>query len=237
MTKISSFIIFLAFSFLSPTLSAFGLKPLFTTLSPSGAGAESVFRVTNTGDSPIAVQFGTTTREQRVDGTESQKTADDSFMIYPPQAVIAPNKTQKVRVQWLGKQNPSKELAYRFVAEQVPVNLSKDKSTGVQMVMTVVGSIYIKPKGVTPKLSVSNLRRSGDKLAFSVKNSGTMHALLENLKIDLSNKQQQTVQLGGKQVAEVEGKNILAGAQRDFSIAYPANANIDENWSAQLSFK
>ena len=235
MLKITSFIVFFSLSLLSPTLSAFGLKPLFASLSPAGAGAEQVFRVTNTSDTPIAVQFAVTTREQRVDGTESQKAADDSFMVYPPQAVIAPNKTQKVRVQWLGEPNPSKELAYRFVAEQVPVNLSKGKSTGVQMVMTVVGSIYISPKGTAPKLVMSNLHRSGNKLAFSVNNLGTRHALLDNLKINLSN-QQQTLQLSGAQVAEVEGKNILAGSQRDFSIAYPANANIDKNWSAQLSF-
>ncbi len=235
MFKITSFIVFLGLSLLSPTLSAFGLKPLFASLAPAGAGAEQVFRVTNTADTPIAVQFSVTTREQRVDGTESQKAADDSFMVYPPQAVIAPNKTQKVRVQWLGEQNPSKELAYRFVAEQVPVNLSKGKNTGVQMVMTVVGSIYISPKGIAPKLAVNNLHRSGNKLTFSVKNSGTKHALLDNLKINLSN-QQQTLQLSGAQVKEVEGKNILAGAQRDFSITYPANINIDKNWSAQLSF-
>ncbi len=235
MFKITSFIVFLSLSLLSPRLFAFGLKPLFASLAPAGAGAEQVFRVTNTGDAPIAVQFRVTTREQAIDGTESQKAADDSFMVYPPQAVIAPNKTQKVRVQWLGEQNPSKELAYRFVAEQVPVNLSKGESTGVQMVMTVVGSIYISPKGTTPKLVVSNLHRSGNKLAFSVKNSGTKHALLDNLKINLSH-QQQTLQLSGAQVAEVEGKNILAGAQRNFSIAYPANMNINKNWSAQLSF-
>lgn len=235
MLKIISLAVFLSLSFLSPTLSAFGLKPLFAALTPTGAGAEHVFRVTNTGDKPIAVQFNMTTREQKIDGTESQQAADDAFMIYPPQAVIAPNKTQKIRVQWLGEQNPSKELAYRFIAEQVPVTLSKEKSTGVQMVMTVVGSVYIAPKGITPKLSINNLRRSGNRLAFSVKNSGTQHALLNNLKIDLSN-QQKILQLSGTQVAEAEGKNILAGAQRDFSIAYPAGATIDENWSAQLSF-
>lgn len=235
MSKIISFIILLALSLLSPTLSAFGLKPLYTSLAPSGMGAENVFRVKNTGDTPIAVQFGVTTREQRADGTESQKTADDSFMVFPPQAVIAPNKTQKVRVQWLGDPNPKKELAYRFVAEQVPVNLSKKKSTGVQMVMTVVGSIYIKPQGVAPQLSVNNLHRSGDKLVFSVKNTGTMHALLNNLKINLSN-QNKILKLSGKQVSGVEGKNILAGAQRDFSITYPTDFNIDKNWSAQLSF-
>jgi fimbrial chaperone protein len=235
MLKITSFIVFLSLSFLSPTLSAFGLKPLFASLAPTGAGAEHVFRVANTGDKPIAVQFNMTTREQLADGTESQQSADDSFMVYPPQAVIAPNKTQKVRVQWLGEQNISKELAYRFVAEQVPVNLSKGKSTGVQMVMTVIGSIYIVPKGVTPKLSLSNLHRSGNKLSFSIKNSGTKHALLDNLKINLSH-HQQMLQLSGKQVSEVEGKNILAGSQRDFSISYPTGVNIDKNWSAQLSF-
>jgi fimbrial chaperone protein len=235
MLKKFSFIVFLSLSFLSPTLSAFGLKPLFTSLTPTGVGAEHVFRVTNTGNKPIAVQFNMTTREQQTDGTELQQAADDAFMVYPPQAVIAPNKTQKVRVQWLGEQNPSKELAYRFVAEQVPVNLSKEKSTGVQMVMTVVGSVYIEPKGMTAKLSINNLHRSGNKLAFSVQNSGTKHAVLNNLKIDLSN-QQQTMQLSGTQVAEAEGKNILAGSARNFSIAYPSGVTLDKNWSAQLSF-
>ncbi len=235
MFKITSIIIFLLLNFLSSSVFAFGLKPLFASLSPTGAGAEHVFRVTNTGDKPIAVQFSTTTREQNADGTETQKTADDVFMIYPPQAVIAPHKTQKVRVQWLGDQNPQKELAYRFIAEQVPVNLSKGKSSGVQMVMTVVGSIYITPKGVQPKLSINNLRRSGNRLVFSVQNSGTKHALLENLKIDLSGKGQ-TMRLSGQQLVEIEGKNILAGAQRELSIAYPAGVAIDNNWSAQLSF-
>lgn len=224
---------FLTLSFLSPNLSAFGLKPLFASLSPTGVGAEYVFRVTNTSDKPIAVQFSTTTREQKVDGTETQKAADDAFMIYPPQAVIGANKTQKVRVQWLGEQNPTKELAYRFIAEQVPVNLSKKKNSGVQMVMTVVGSIYITPKGIQPKLSINNLRRSGNKLIFSIQNLGTKHALLDNLKIDLSN-QGQKVQLSGKQLAEIEGKNILAGAQRELSITYPAGVAIDNRWSAQL---
>ena len=234
MIKITSLIVLLMLSSFSPTLSAFGLKPLFASLSPTGAGAEHVFRVINTSDKRIAVQFSTTTREQNADGTETQKAADDAFMIYPPQAVIAPNKTQKVRVQWLGEQNPTKELAYRFIAEQVPVNLSKEQNSGVQMVMTVVGSIYIVPKDVEPKLSINNLRRSGDKLVFSIQNSGTKHALLDNLKIDLSN-QAQTVQLSGKQVAEIEGKNILAGGQRELSIAYPAGLSIDNKWSAQLS--
>lgn len=235
MIKIISLGLTLVLATLTTSASAFELKPLYTALSPSGAGAERVFRVTNTNDKPIAVQFNTTTRQQNPDGTEKQVAADNLFMIYPPQAVIPAHKTQKVRVQWLGQQNPKKELAYRFVAEQVPVNLSKGKKTGVQMVMTLVGSIYIEPKGVKHQLSVSNLHQKGNQLAFTIKNSGTKHALLEGLKMDLLGDGQQ-LKLSGEQVAGADGKNILAGAYRHFSIPYPQSAKPNKSWQAKLHF-
>ena len=235
MIKIISLILTLTFTLIGSTASAFQLKPLHTSLSPSGAGSERVFRVTNTGKLPIAIQFNMTTREQRPDGSEAQSAADSSFMVYPPQAVIPPNKTQKVRVQWLGDQNPSKELAYRFIAKQVPVRLSKENKTGVQMVMTLVGSIYIEPQGVNHNLSVNNLHRVGDKLAFTIRNSGTKHAMLGGLKMNLTGDGQQ-LQLSNNQVIGAAGKNILAGSSRNLSIPYPSGANLNQNWTAQLNF-
>lgn len=221
--------------FLSSSASAFELKPLHTSLTPSGAGAERVFRVTNTRDTPIAVQFKTTTRQQRPDGSEQQNSSDSSFMIFPPQAVIPPHKTQKVRVQWLGDQNPSKELAYRFVAEQVPVRLSKENKTGVQMVMTLVGSIYIEPQNVQHNVSIDNIHRAGNQLAFTVRNSGTKHALLGGLNMTLSGSDGD-IQLSGKQLRGAEGKNILAGSYRNLSIPYPVNISSNQNMSAEISF-
>ena len=235
MIKIIPLIISLYFLIFTSVASAFELKPLYASLAPSGAGAEKVFRVSNTSDKPIAVQFKTTTRKQHPDGTEEQSNADDLFMIYPPQAVIPAHKTQKVRVQWLGEQNPKKELAYRFVAEQVPVKLSKRDSTEVQMVMTLVGSIYIEPQGVNPQLDVSNIRQSGNKLIFTVRNTGTKHAMLENLTINLLGDGKQ-LELRGKQVFGAEGKNILAGSYRDLSIPLPQGINPSTSWQAQLKF-
>lgn len=219
----------------STLVSGFELKPLYANLKPSGPAAEQVFRITNNHNNPIAVQFKMTTRQQHVNGTETKTPADDLFMVYPPQAVIPVNGSQKVRVQWLGTPNPNKELAYRLVAEQVPVTLNKEKKSGVQMVMTVVGSVYIVPDGVTPSLQVSNLHRNGNRLAFTVNNTGTQHAMLNNLQIQLSNGAQ-SLQLSGHQVAGANGKNILAGSSRQLSIPYPGNTPVDASWQANLHY-
>jgi fimbrial chaperone protein len=216
-------------------VSAFELKPLYANLKPNGPAAEQVFRITNNHNNPIAVQFKMTTRQQHANGTETKTPADDLFMVYPPQAVIPVNGTQKVRVQWLGTPNPNKELAYRLVAEQVPVTLNKDKKSGVQMVMTVVGSVYIVPDGVAPALQVSQLHRRGNQLAFTVSNNGTQHAMLNNLQIQLSNGAQ-NLQLNGTQVTGANGKNVLAGSSRQLNIPYPQGVSIDASWQVNLQY-
>lgn len=216
-------------------VNALELKPLYANLKPAGAAAEQVFRVKNTQDKPVAVQFKMTTREQRADGTENQQAADNLFMVYPPQAVIPANQTQKVRVQWLGEQAPNKELAYRLIAEQVPVKLEKAEKTNVQMVMTLVGSVYITPDNIAEDLKVEQLRASGNQLQFRVTNQGTKHAMLNNLSIELSNGSE-SLKLSGAQVNGANGKNILAGASRDFTIPNPSGAAIDASWQAKLNY-
>ncbi|MGV6809908.1 MAG: fimbrial biogenesis chaperone [bacterium] len=216
-------------------VNALELKPLYANLKPAGAAAEQVFRVTNTQDKPVAVQFKMTTREQRADGSENQAAADDLFMVYPPQAVIPANQTQKVRVQWLGEQTPHKELAYRLIAEQVAVKLEKAEKTNVQMVMTLVGSVYITPDNIAEDLKVEQLQSTGNQLKFRVSNQGTKHAMLNNLSIELSNGNE-SLKLSGAQVNGANGKNILAGASRDFTIPNPVGIAIDANWQATLNY-
>nr|CAA6809575.1 MAG: Unknown protein [uncultured Thiotrichaceae bacterium] len=219
--KIALLLLFLSGLLFSAPGFAFKLEPLYTTLSPSGSGAEKTFRVVNPGGKPIALEFRVTTRQQNIDGKESRQPADDLFMLYPPQAIIPPGKSQKIRVQWLGDTNPQKELAFRLVAEQLPVNLEPNPQTGLKMVMTMVGSIYIRPEGVQSHLTISGQRivsgEQGNKLELMVTNRGTAHALLENLGLQLNNGQTLT----GEAVQGAEGQNILSGSTRRFYIPAP----------------
>lgn len=202
---------------------AFSLEPLYATLKPAGRDAEQTFQIKNPGSNPIAIEFRITTREQNIDGKEHRVAADDQFMVYPTQAIVQPGEVQKVRVQWLGNVSPKKELAFRLIAEQLPINLEKDPKTGLKMVMTMIGSIYIRPDNTQSQLQIIEQGMRGQQYQLTIANQGTAHALLEGLHLTLDNGQT----LSGDAVSGAEGQNILAGVTRVLSIPVPpGNAQI-----------
>ena len=211
--------------------SAFELSPLRASLSVLGAGAEKEFTIKNTKRSAIAVIFSVDTRAEDLNGKESNKNADDSFMIYPPQTIIPPGATQRVRVRWIGNTQLKREQAYRFIAEEVPVQLSQ-KKTGVQMLLKIRGALYVRPKSVTPKIIVSNIRLVGKKLSISLVNTGTRHAYLVEPRLLLTSKAGR-LNVNTKLLKDV---NILAGAQRRFLVTPPKGFS-PSNWKGTLQFK
>ena len=143
--------------------SALQMNPLKLILKPSGGGAKQSVTVTNEGSEPIAVQFSVTTRQQ-LHNKEIRKPADNDFMIYPPQMIIPPRSTQKVRVEWLGAGQIPREKTYRLIAEQVFVSLDKQKESGIKMLMTLVGALYVQPNGSKSIMNVTNVKRHGNNL-------------------------------------------------------------------------
>jgi fimbrial chaperone protein len=167
-----------------------------------------------------------------LDGTEINTDADDQFLIYPPQLVIPPGEQQAVRVTWLGDPKPTKELAFRIIAEQVPVDLTEltqtegDRTLTVRVLLRYVGSVYIKPDGVAPKLVLESAssqkdKTGADQLVLNVANQGTAHRLLQNIKVMVTASSGKSVTLAGKQLEGVLGENILADSKRQFILPWP----------------
>ena len=98
----ASFLLLVTSSFVTYQTSALQLNPLSVIVKPTGGGSRQTFKVTNESNKPIAVQFSVTTRQQ-INNKEVRRPADRDFMIYPPQTIIPPRTTQKVRIEWLGK--------------------------------------------------------------------------------------------------------------------------------------
>ncbi len=211
--------------------NALQMNPLSLTLKPSGGGAKQSVTVSNTANEPIAVQFSVMTRQQ-VNNKEIRKPADNDFMIYPPQMIIPPRSTQKVRVEWLGSGQLPREKAYRLIAEQVYVSLDKEKQTGVKMLMTLVGALYVQPNGMKSDLKVTTVKRHGNQLAVTVANSGNRHRLMKYATLNLRNGGQ-TLSLKGKQLIGLDGNNVLGGATKRFMVPLPKGFR-DGAWQAQL---
>lgn len=172
--------------------SAFELTPISREFTPSGSGAVQTYAVVNKGTEPVAVELSVVTRVIDLGGAESNASAEDDFLVYPPQVIVPAGGKQTVRVTWLGNPTPAKELSYRLLAQQVsigryqPVATREERAAGaVEILMNYRGSIYVRPRSTQPALSVesSRIERSGagaPQLTVVLHNRGSARAPLKD---------------------------------------------------------
>lgn len=258
----SQLVIYFLLISISPIVNAFQLSPVSVALEPAGIKAQQVYLLTNTGNKPAAIEFSITTRQQRPNGSEIRHPAQHLFNLYPTQVVIPSGGTQKVRLRWLGKKPVSREQSYRFIAKQLPINLSKEPGLHLNMVMTMETAVYIRPVGQTRlKSRSSNTRKKtteqranqtstraamlkvigvkivntpqGKRLALTVKNPARAHFILSNIQVQLIAGQQK-ISLRGAQLGNMQKQNLLAGSIRNFMLPIPAQFKQQKNWQARV---
>jgi len=234
LTRLFTVAVFLSSMLFSLQASALQMTPLSVVLKPSGGGAKQTFRVTNESNKPVAVQFSVTTRQQ-VNNKEVRRPADNQFMIYPPQTIIPARTTQKVRIEWLGKGNIPREQAYRLIAEQVHVSLTKQKQSGINMLMTLVNGLYVQPNGTRSKVQVKSVQRHGNRLAVTLSNTGTRHQLMNYATLSLRNGGKVITLKGNRNLQGLDGNNVLAGSTKRFLIPLPKGF-VNGNWTATIQY-
>ncbi|MBP2313877.1 fimbrial biogenesis chaperone [Azospirillum soli] len=203
--------------------SAFRLVPIEMEFAPSGRGATQIFRLENDTAEPVAIEVSLMTRRMTEQGEDQLEPAGENFAIFPEQIVLQGNQSQSVRVQWMGNANPSQELAFRLVAEQLPVDLGKAPLPGgqVRLLVRYVASVYVTPQGAKPDPVVTSVAPQGKALAVTVTNRGTSRQILRDATLTVTGGGK-TVTLRGEQLTGLLGENVLAGATRRFSIPLPA---------------
>jgi fimbrial chaperone protein len=207
---------------------AYRVVPLTIELEPSGRGSQGQFRVINDTPSPVALQVTIQKRETAPDGSDVLTPTDDGqFVLFPPQMVLRPGQSQAVRVQWRGDAAPTSELAFRIITEQLPINLQRERQGGAQVTLLLryEGTLYVSPPNAAPNIAVESAEPSTNdageqRLSVTVNNQGTRHALMGNLKLTVT-AGGQSVTMSPEQLEGMNGANILAGATRRFSVAWP----------------
>ncbi|ASC71339.1 hypothetical protein XM38_022910 [Halomicronema hongdechloris C2206] len=225
-------LLFLAVASINPAL-AFQLKPISQVFAPIGEGATKSYEVVNDSDERIAVEVSVVERNMDIDGQESYEPADEDFLVYPPQMILEPQSVQTVRVTWLGDPDPSQELTYRLVAEQLPINLADPDAQvtrpvgSVQILLRYLGSLYVRPADVAPDVQVASVEAitgsEGEaQVAITLANQGTASARLRDLQVSLT-AQGTTLNLGPDQLDGMAGQIVLPGHQRRFVMPRPTN--------------
>lgn len=209
---------------------AFTLIPISATLTPGGYGAATSFHVENETSNRVAFQITMITREMNEQGDETYQSASNLFTVFPPQGVVPPGKLQNIRVVWKGPRELTNELAFRIVAEELPVNFEPEtRESHIKLLVRYLGTVYIRPKSAKSDLKVIGLVKSAGNSAdtnlyeITLANNGTAHQGLKNCVLTVTGSKGESIIMKADQLDKLEGQNILAHHRRRFLVTLPAS--------------
>lgn len=225
-------VLFLVLVRVNPAM-AFQFKPMSQVFAPSGTNATRAYEVVNDKEDRIAVEVTVVERHMTLDGEETYQPAEDDFLIYPSQMILEPGAIQVVRVSWLGDPNPAQELAFRLVAEQLPINLVDPSQSEpvrpvgqVQVLLRYMGSLFVRPTGAQAAVSIESVvsqpdAQGADAVAITLANTGNASASLRDLSLSLT-AQGQSVTLSAEALQGIAGTTVLPGQSRRYVLPRPA---------------
>lgn len=225
--------------------AAFEFGPIISNVAPSGPGATTSYTVSNTGENKIPVQVSIVAREPDESGKEvysETEAVSDMFRIFPAQLVLNPKETRTVRVTYVGTPKLKSEMAFRVIAEELPVDMSDPKKVykkavaNVTIAVKYVGSLYVTPAGAKSSLqleAVPAAKTAGTKdqakqeLSLTITNTGTAHEVVRKPALTLeSGVDKSVVVLTANDLATMTNLNILAGKKRKFTLQWPAKLPV-----------
>ena len=180
----------------------------------------TLFYLENDSPQAIAVQLTLTKREMSEEGVESNPKINDELTVYPSQLIIQPNEKRSIKVTWMSKFVPTKEAAYRLIAEQLPIDLEKTKAkkASIKVLLKYVAALYVTSDLYSADASLKNFTVSNDKVVFTIENKGKEHQVLNNLSLQYqSSKSKKEFLLSGSDLQGMIGENVLAESKRNFT--------------------
>jgi len=223
------FALFVFWAIVPKAALAYDLRPIVVQLAPSGPGSSDTVVITNSHDQPIAIEVRTFRRSQNPDGTDERIPEENDIIVTPPQMVIAPGASQSVRLRWIGDSNPERELAFRVVTEQLPIDLGP-KATGeaianLSLAYRYEAALYVVPPGATASARITRVapvEADGSRwIELDIASEGTRRAILNQPSLVITPPSGGEVVLSGESVEPLSGLNILAGAYRTVRLPWP----------------
>lgn len=135
---------------------------------------------------------------------------------------------------------PSKELSYRLIAEQLPIDLekSKNKKASIKVLLRYMAALYVNSNDYSSEVNFLGLKKADNKLAFEFENKGKRHQVLANLHLKIiDEKKKKEVSLAPEDLKGMTGENILAESKRIFLLPREGKlADIDPSSKVKISF-
>jgi fimbrial chaperone protein len=142
---------------------AMTVQPVIIDLQSSGRQMSQVVTVQNTFQTPLPVELRAQEADFDRDGLKTTGKDTDDLLIFPPQALIQPGRTQSFRVQYVGDPELAKSKHYYVTVAQLPVKLPEGQSA-VQILYNfqVIVSVGIPGAKSAVKVARAEISTEGD---------------------------------------------------------------------------
>lgn len=224
-----NFLIFLLL-LISFSSFAFRLEPMSAELEIGNKKQYFNFVIENPSNTPLPIQVTLYKRDMSGTGEDILVETKD-IEAFPDQLIVPPAQKRSVKVSYVGSDKLLHEEAYRFIAEQLPLDLNekKEKQSGLKMLLKYVAAFY-----VTPKEAKANVQCSLQKRMLSCVNKGNKHQIL-NIKKVVVRANSQNITLEKDDLKGVVGENILAQKTRHFKL--DSKKINDQAYSVSVEFE
>ena len=198
-----------------PVASAQRVQPMVFDLAPSGEGATTTLRVENTRSAPVTVEITASAIAVDAAGVETLTPADGDFLIFPPQSIIPPGRTQAFRVRYVGEPRLERSRSYRVAVRQVPVQLAQGES-GIVVAVNFQTLANVVPAGAEAELAVLSVAPGSEAgtLTVELENRGTRYARLTRTTWTFQEPSGATLTAAGRDLFAGRGGNLAPPGQR-----------------------
>lgn len=202
---------------MSTSSYAFKFSPMSTSIGVKHSKNSTLFFLENDSEQAIAVTATLLRRMMDRNGVETNLKVEDELTVYPTQLIIPPNEKRSVKVTWVGKVLPTREMAYRLVAEQLPIDLDKNKKqkASIKVLLRYVAALYVSPEDWDSEVQVKQLQVEDKNVSLVLENKGKKHQVLSNLSLKVSGNKD--FEVTSEDLKGMTGENILAQSERVFT--------------------
>jgi len=208
--------------------------PMSYSIEGGGKNNTALFTVQNDSSEPLAIQLEVKLRKMDLLGIEKHPETED-FLVFPDQLILGPKKRRVIKVKWLRGEVKDVERAFRLIAEQLPIDVKKNKRSGsdIKILLRYVAALYVTPKDKITKIVVESAKTSKNLkyINLTLSNSGPIHKVLLKPRITIIQEKKEFLVLNLKGIL---GENILAQSLRSFKLFPPRSVNIQKPYKVLI---
>jgi fimbrial chaperone protein len=210
------------------------------TINPVDGERSGIVFLENDSSSPIAIQLTLAKRVMDKFGNESYPEETSDLEAYPTQLIIPAFEKKSVKITFTGKEVGSVERAYRIIAEQLPIEVEKNKKKkmNVKILLRYIAALYIDNGKSEPNILVDNFSVMKNELVFKIKNTGSKHQVLTNLSLLFKKEKEKDILVEAKELKNFSGENILPNSEREFVLPIKSSlSKITNDYKVELKFE